>query len=381
MTKTIVEPLAKTGNGPGPLAPKMMTLEALADQAIAYLVRHFREGDSIHFAAIDGEGRHSRTYLRSDTAKMRQLILGRFNRANLYYCPNPVDPRLLGTDKAARDHDVVSRRWMFCDHDVPKGCSNPVEWQREILDRHAEFRPTKAIDSGSGGVHAYYELIHDDLDGWITTARINKVCDALGSDSMGSPAHLARLPYTFNLPQGRKRAEGRRAGLAKVLFESAVAARRFVDIFEALQIPPLSRDDVEFYVDPIYRSEAYRPSQGPDVAPSFELFTQAVGALPNGPGFTDYNGHYIRGTFALVGSLLHTGFLDDGLPLVAEWQGRYGAGDPAHDAYTRSSASRDTRTGWRHVLRMLREFDEEEATRITKAARRLHKHSRSGMAR
>lgn len=379
MTKQIVEPLAKTGNGPGPLAPKMITPEALADQAIEYLVRHFREGDAIHFAAIDGKGRRSRTYLRSDTAKMRQLLLGRFNRANLYYCPNPVDPKLLGTDKAACDEHVVERRWMFCDHDVPKGCSNPIEWQQEVLARLAEFHPTKAIDSGSCGVHAYYEIIPDELGG-LTTARINNVCEALGSDKVGNPSHLARLPFTVNLPHAEKVAEGRCVGLAKVLFEGTVVARRFIDLFEALQLPPLSRGDVEFYLDPIYRRESDRPSRGPDGAPSFELFAQAIKALPNGPGFTDYNGHYIRGTFALVGSLLHTGFLDDGLPLVAEWQGRYVASDLAHDAYTRSSACRDTRTGWRHVLRMLREFDEEEATRITKAARRLRKRSRSRAA-
>lgn len=177
-------------------------------------------------------------------------------RENLYFSANEPFP---GTpDKKLSENDIAFVRALCADQDPELDV--PFERARFDLDQIAErvqsnkFAPSATIDSGGG--NQYFWKLREKFDvvaGGKERARAQSRALKMlfGNDNVQSIDHLFRLPGTINLPNKKKRAAGRTARPAKILFTTD--HRYTIEDFETgiAQVDPSGKSEVD--TDPFVR--------------------------------------------------------------------------------------------------------------------------------
>ncbi|MGY4456537.1 hypothetical protein ACVWYI_000497 [Bradyrhizobium sp. LB13.1] len=139
---------------------------------------------------------------------------------NLYFEPNPPRAR---ADKRSKETDIAAVEYAYVDCD-PKSGEDPSAAQERIRERLASGdapEPTFVYSSG-GGVVALWRHAKPITD--IEQAKAINVGlaqvlggKAQGFDSCQSIDHLYRAPHTTNIPNEKKRANGRKVTVASGL--------------------------------------------------------------------------------------------------------------------------------------------------------------------
>lgn len=365
---------ARTVASPASLLP-LVEKDATV-HTIEFLETRFAADQVIELTAVAvGGGRVSICGRLGEPRERADIVafIDRHNgRANLYYGVNPRPLSFAGTDRVASAEHVEFRNTIPWDFDLPDEISPSDHaarkaWQDRIVEL---LEPLAPVLTCSGyGIHALFDIHPQGRDAPDLRRAISNLAGLIGADpSVCDVPRIMRVPHTVNLPTDSKKRKGREKARAYPLEAGADGVARRWDpqeLFAALKLIAPQFPGYNPEAETKHTPSAAR-SQRVERAPSLALFTEAVKALPNGPEFKDYNGHFIRGTFALTGAVVGTPFEREGLEMVGEWQGRYG-GDPELDERARDDARRKTKTGWRHVLQMLHELDATTAARLTNA--------------
>jgi hypothetical protein len=162
----------------------------------------------------------TRTFLSDNEAGLLEWLAGFNGKQNVYWTIN----RLRGpaTSKPKKE-DVDALLFLHVDVDPVKGRDLEVE-RRAILDRLQAFRPEPSaiIDSG-GGYQAFWRLdealyFGGDVVRIGEAEAYNQQLEVLlGGDHCFNVDRILRLPGTVNLPNAKKRKNGRVEALAAVV--------------------------------------------------------------------------------------------------------------------------------------------------------------------
>jgi hypothetical protein len=199
---------------------------------------------------LDSNGRHDLAtfdppdcatfFFPNDCEKARRWIDARQGKTNLYVSVNrarkeaPSDKRLSGKD-------IATIRAIVADIDIPKKGDSTGEHFRELRAKllndvvpklaKLECPPSLIVDSGGGvqlwwrleeAVSAEYAALVNGI-GRTINAQIAKAFPEFKLDTVTDLPRVMRLPGTINIPNERKRAEGRMAAPTTVLIEHAAS--------------------------------------------------------------------------------------------------------------------------------------------------------------
>ncbi|MCA7024388.1 MULTISPECIES: phage/plasmid primase, P4 family [Stenotrophomonas] len=175
-----------------------------------------------------------------------QWIEERQGVANQYFHVNPVRRAL--NNKASKE-DVATLAWLHVDID-PRAGEDIAEEQDRILRLLRDYspKPTVIISSG-GGLQGFFKLVPDDrlvIDGNVAKAQeleaynvqLEKVFQA---DHCHNCDRIMRLPGTVNLPNAKKRKQGRVPALATLVEwddDAIYSIDQFTPAAKATATPP-----------------------------------------------------------------------------------------------------------------------------------------------
>ena len=185
--------------------------------ATDFLAR-WADGGPVQLTAIDPETKNVVTKYFATEAGRKAWIDERNGKGNLYFTVNPLRAPL---DKKPKKTDIAALAWAHTDID-PRPGETPAEAKARALEALREFTtpPTVIIDSG-GGIQAFWKLdTPQAVNGNIEELEApNKaLAKRLGGDHCHNIDRIMRLPGTINLPDASKRAKGRVATEARLLY-------------------------------------------------------------------------------------------------------------------------------------------------------------------
>ena len=206
-----------------------------AEEVAADFLKQLRPGGPWVLTAIVPDGRTTTTITARDAKAVVAFVRKHDGRRNLYYAVNPL--RAAVTKKAAKV-DVAAIEYALADLDPEEGESSEAAKARylEALAAH-EPAPTAITDSGNGiqglwKLRARIELGEPVKDGdgkfRLSKEDLAKIDDVEGRTKalmlrLGSKAgtqnidRILRLPGTTNLPNAKKRKDGRVACPTKLI--------------------------------------------------------------------------------------------------------------------------------------------------------------------
>lgn len=146
-------------------------------------------------------------------------------KRNIYFMLS--EPKPNSPDKKLKKEDVAFIRGLTIDVDPEEGV--PFDRARMDLDAEAQkaqkltLAPSITIDTGGG--NQYFWLLTEKVDALNggqdrAEAQSRALQNIHGGDAVQSIDHIFRLPGTTNLPTKKKRAAGRSARQAKLLFQN-----------------------------------------------------------------------------------------------------------------------------------------------------------------
>ena len=169
--------------------------------------------------SIDGDI-ETRTFDAETLADLQEWLEQWNGKRNLYWMCNPARAPL---SKKASKEDVEAMAFLHVDCDPPKG-ADPEASRPEILKRLQDFSPVPSaiIDSG-GGYQAFWRL--DEplyIGGNVSRAEeveaYNQQLETvLKGDHCFNVDRVMRIPGTWNVPNKKKQAAGRKRRLAAVV--------------------------------------------------------------------------------------------------------------------------------------------------------------------
>jgi hypothetical protein len=187
---------------------------------------------------VEGGAPKVRTFEDANEAAAWAASMNAGRAHNLYWIHNRLRGRV---DEMPKDADVLEVVFLHIDCDPPKKLPREkmtaeelTEWnaaeRKRLFDRLVAFdpEPTFIVDSG-GGCQAFMRLdvpLYIDGDGnriEDAKAYTRQLRDVLDGDNCHSLAHLMRLPYAVNWPDGEKRKRGRVPRLATLIHQNGKA--------------------------------------------------------------------------------------------------------------------------------------------------------------
>lgn len=233
-------------------APARIT-SPLHDTAAAISFLQRLDPDGWHnLVAIDPESGKTEgaTFAPGQWAPMADWMAPRQGRKNLYYMPNEPAPE--APDRKLKKHHVAKIRAVFVDIDPdPDAVARDgfgAERRRllakiETFLRDAELHdaaPTGLTDSGNGFQLVWRLQEKRDADKFAPWAEAQSyaLAQRLDGDSVHNVDRILRLPGTMNLPNAKKRDNGRVPSLAKLMAWEKAAAPEDVSAFCQPIAPP-----------------------------------------------------------------------------------------------------------------------------------------------
>ncbi len=176
-----------------------------------------------------------KTFAPGSWAEIAQWVDAYNGEWNLYFTAN--EPKPNSPDKKLKKQDIAFIRALTIDVDPEEG----VAFDRARMDLDTEAKkaqtltlaPSITLDTGGG--NQYFWLLEEKVDALNggqerAEAQGEALQNIHGGDDVHSIEHIFRLPATMNLPNKKKRAAGRSARPAKLLFQND---RRYtLDAFE-----------------------------------------------------------------------------------------------------------------------------------------------------
>lgn len=179
--------------------------EGNTDETVEFLENMF-PGQPRHLVAIPLKGRvEAITFASSEDEEMRGWIDVRQREDNLYFHVNRLHPSI--QNKKATKADVSAALFIHVDIDDP-----------DVEERVLSFTPSPTVIVYSGGgFHCYWKL-KEPTDDLVRVEMINMaVAKALDGDNCYNIDRIMRLPGTVNIPNAKKRANGRKPTLARIV--------------------------------------------------------------------------------------------------------------------------------------------------------------------
>lgn len=221
--------------------------------ALLTFLRGWSEGGPWWPTAIPREGGKTETRTFTDLGALAQWASERSGRFNLYFHVNDLSPN---TRKKGEKGDVTRIRGLHVDVD-PRAVDNGVEdknpeqladhlaaerrriwammedWERDGAKLPFP-RPTAIVDSG-GGYQGFWRFADGEVVAPDLAEALNALLSvALGGDKTHDVSRLMRLPGAVNLPNAKKRKEGRTDAPTRLVW--ADWSRRF----RVSDFPPVS---------------------------------------------------------------------------------------------------------------------------------------------
>ncbi|MGX1259347.1 VapE domain-containing protein [Sinorhizobium fredii] len=180
-------------------------LEGNTDEAIEFLGKMYR-GERRHLVSIPLMGRlEARTFLTNEDDEMRAWIEARQGEANIYFHVNALYGDVANI-KASKN-DISTALFLHVDIDDPNA-------EERLLGFSPP--PTVVVFSG-GGYHGYWRLAEPSGD-LVSVENINmSIAKLLGGDSCHNRDRIMRLAGTVNIPNAKKKANGRKPMLARIV--------------------------------------------------------------------------------------------------------------------------------------------------------------------
>jgi hypothetical protein len=197
-----------------PQAPS--NVEGLFSESISFLAQLRSNGPWVLTAIVPDD--HTITISARTTAEINAFVHEHNGKLNLYYAVNPL--RSLMWKKAAKA-DVAAIEYLLADLDPAAGETSEVAKARylEQLNGSFEPKPTAIVDSGNG-IQCLWKLTNPIVLPEEEAVRKAIIADAeartkaimvrLGAKpGTQNIDRILRLPGTINLPNAKKRKEGR----------------------------------------------------------------------------------------------------------------------------------------------------------------------------
>lgn len=181
------------------------------EQAMDAIKHLFRPGDVVELCALHPQG--GAVAVQGDphdavqAAEMATFVRNQLGHANLYLGICPRKPQMSGKRRRANNTDVLCRRHIVLDLDDKDAPDMDEGWMRTVEVLHS-LRPALAVRTGNGWQFWFIineqagEALHD------SAPVLNEAQAVVGADNTGDAARLMRLPFTLNIPNGRKRRNG-----------------------------------------------------------------------------------------------------------------------------------------------------------------------------
>ncbi len=150
----------------------------------------------------------TRTFVPGEEADLDAWVKRHHGTWNLYFHINPVRGR---PRKKASKSGIAEVRWLHVDMDPRVGENLDAERERILAALQAyDPSPSAIIDSGGGywGLWRLRESLPAE-NGGEAEQRNAALASALGGDACSDICRIARLPGTINIPDARKRKQGR----------------------------------------------------------------------------------------------------------------------------------------------------------------------------
>ena len=177
--------------------------------------------------APEGGALIARTFDASDRDSIVAWLVERCSRENLYFQVNPL--RAGVANKKAKKEKIAHAVTLHVDIDDLGG-----------LDRLRSFNPApSAVVCSGNGYHAYWLLNEPCAD----LSRVERLNDALmgklgGDIGTGNIDRILRVPFTENLPNAKKQAQGKGVVQSSVVEDLTDFGRRYsMDELEATLLP------------------------------------------------------------------------------------------------------------------------------------------------
>lgn len=169
----------------------------------------------------DGGKTKTRVFNPTSELELREWLREHSGKNNLYFMVNPTIAPV--SSKAAKE-DVEELAWLHVDVDPPKGTAIDLGQEQElILAKLNAFkpRPSGVLLSGNG-YQAFWRLtkpvyVGGNMDACADLEPYNiQLARLLGGDNCHNLDRVMRLPGTINIPNAKKRADGRREVMADI---------------------------------------------------------------------------------------------------------------------------------------------------------------------
>lgn len=197
-------------------------------------LKSFRKGDAaVNLVAIDPNSGNTTAITRpvTDTA-VYQFIEKHNGKSNLYFMVNT--PKVNAPDKKLKKENVEFINAIWLDADPAKDKSSDTE--RARLRKFAndlkasEYAPTYIIDSG-GGFQAFW-VLKEPVPATPENIRLHEALSRgqakkYNTDTVQNIDRIMRVPFTWNLPTAKKKAQGRTKALATVLHAASKEGVRY----------------------------------------------------------------------------------------------------------------------------------------------------------
>ena len=192
------------------------------DLAVQFLDQWEPDGPWL-LTAIHPDSRAIETQRFDDPTLMRSWLERHQGQRNIYFSVNRVRP---GINGRAKKEDIAAALAQHVDLDPPKDAQQPdlAAAQATLLDKLTAYEPPPSVIIFSGGGYQGFWLFDEPV---VTTeasqiadieARNLAIAQQLGADHCHNIDRIMRLPGTINLPDARKRALGRTAVAAELVF-------------------------------------------------------------------------------------------------------------------------------------------------------------------
>ncbi|WP_457663743.1 VapE domain-containing protein [Sinorhizobium medicae] len=179
-----------------------MTMKRNPDTtAAADFVAKLFDGSRIDLAAIHPENEPPRfkTFQHSQHSAIRDWLERFEGEWGLYYSPNLIAPAVQG--KKARKDDIVGVRAVYVDID---------ELSDDVLTRLRNYQIPPSVIIMSGGGYQALWILKEASEELYRAEQINAaLAQELGGDHVHNVDRLLRLPYLTNVPNRKKRLNGR----------------------------------------------------------------------------------------------------------------------------------------------------------------------------
>jgi hypothetical protein len=354
-----------------------------AGMALDAIAPAFAPGDVIELRALNPAGGGAASLCgRLDNPADRAALegfIGRHNgRWNLYVGINPRRPDMAGTNKKASEQDVVARRVVVLDLDRKNAPDVDPDWSRTVDALRANRDPLLVVDSGNG-VHVWLPV--EAVSGPDVKASAVPLAAAmarLGADNMSDAPRIIRLPWTVNVPNATKRAQGAVARLAaplpgfkptpQVLRSHPLSAASLSAALEsiAIKLGLPGKGNAPSAVSPS-RVASDGGEKTPRPAPSADVLRLAMVELPNHPGGRfDAREAWVDMAIAIKGASIAGGIEAEGREAFVQWSLQWG-GDPYEPGRVWDSIT-NPHKGWGPIMRALEALNPAGADRVKHAA-------------